>query len=210
VPRDPDDGSGPLDVDAAFAEIVARWGDDAPTRPAPGENSAEEAQDSSPRHLRDEDIKNREDHKDHKDHENHADDGDEPPAAEDRVRLVKPALPPAPKEELPAEDVSDVPSPEWFAAPRPRDEDPPELRALSEERFVPAEPGPLPRDLVGWAAWLAVVGAPLFLLVVALGWHDVPRLLTAITAGVFVAGFATLVIRLPSSRDDDDDDGAVV
>ncbi|NAZ76935.1 hypothetical protein GTQ99_16115, partial [Kineococcus sp. T13] len=29
--RTPDDGSGPLDVDAAFAEIVAHWGEDAPT-----------------------------------------------------------------------------------------------------------------------------------------------------------------------------------
>jgi hypothetical protein len=203
VPRNPDDGSGPLDVDAAFAEIVARWGEDAPARrdnPAEpdGEESAD-AEDRSPRHLR-EDAEDA-----------GSEESGEPAAAplEDRVRLVKPAqpLPPAPKEDVPTED---VPSPEWFAHPRQRDEEPPELRALGEETFVPAEPGPLPRDVVGWAAWIAVVGAPLFLLVVALGWHDVPRLLTAITAGVFVAGFATLVIRLPSSRDDDDDDGAVV
>ncbi|WP_432523705.1 hypothetical protein [Kineococcus sp. SYSU DK006] len=75
---------------------------------------------------------------------------------------------------------------------------------------MPEDPKPLPRDLIGWAAWIAVVGAPVFLLVVALAWDDVPQLLTAATAGVFVAGFATLVVRLPSSRDDDDDDGAVV
>ncbi|GAB3453602.1 hypothetical protein AB1207_01705 [Kineococcus endophyticus] len=213
--RTPDDGSGPLDVDAAFAEIVAHWGDDAaapertedardttPAEPtgAPdagdpaGEDSpaaaeeattaTESAEDRSPRHRA----------------------GAEEPAEspEDRTRLVRPAapLPPAPRE--------DVPSPEWFATPRQRDDEPAELRALGEDRFVPADPSPLPRDVVGWAAWIAVVGSPLFLLVVALGWNDVPQLMTAITAAVFVAGFATLVIRLPSSRDDDDDDGAVV
>ncbi|MGI4894318.1 MAG: hypothetical protein ACRYF3_04290, partial [Janthinobacterium lividum] len=94
---------------------------------------------------------------------------------------------------------------------RARDDEPAELAALgSDDRFVPEEPKPLPRDLLGWAAWIVVIGAPLFLLVVALGWHHVPQLLTVITAAVFVAGFATLVVRLPSSHDDDDDDGAVV
>ncbi|NAZ78148.1 hypothetical protein GTQ99_22450, partial [Kineococcus sp. T13] len=97
------------------------------------------------------------------------------------------------------------------AAPaRRREQEPAELAGLTEdEGFVPEEPKPLPRDLLGWAAWIAVVGAPIFLLVVALAWDDVPQLLTAATAGVFVAGFATLVVRLPSSHDGDDD-GAVV
>ena len=178
VPRTPDDGSGPLDVDAAFALIVAHWGEEASatTDTSAGETAPEtDGDDARP---------------------------GEPVRPE--PRLVRPAtpLPPAPHE--------DVPTPEWFATPRQRDDEPVELRALSEERFVPAEPQPLPRDVLGWAAWIAVVGAPLFLLVVALGWNDVPQLVTAITAGVFVAGFATLVIRLPGSRDDDDDDGAVV
>ncbi|WP_432562821.1 hypothetical protein [Kineococcus sp. SYSU DK003] len=225
MPRTPDDGSGPLDVDAAFAEIVAHWGEEAPGHGledrtgdrAPQRSGdtgdgdgagADVGDEAAPRHLADP-----------ADHRSPSGDGAAPPdegsdrprgeepgqGAEDRSRLVRPAgpLPPAPHE--------DVPDPQWFATPRPRDEEPPELRALSEEEgFVPADPSPLPRDVVGWAAWIAVVGAPLFLLVVALGWNDVPRLLTAVTAGVFVAGFATLVIRLPGSRDDDDDDGAVV
>ncbi|NAZ87702.1 hypothetical protein GTR00_16605 [Kineococcus sp. T90] len=115
------------------------------------------------------------------------------------MRPARP-LPPAPREDVPA-----VPR----RAERPPG--PAELADLDEgERFVPAEPAPLPRDLVGWAAWAAVVGAPLFLLVVALARREVSALVTAITAAVFVAGFATLVVRLPGSRDENDDDGAVV
>jgi hypothetical protein len=221
VSRTPDDGSGPLDVDAAFAEIVAHWGDDvtAPDRTADARRDSPEdgptttdataagAADTAPEtgEVTDGERDEADDEVGdlgargprHRAPEEAAD-------AEDRSRLVRPAtpLPPPPRE--------DVPSPEWFATPRQRDDEPAELRALGEETFVPADPAPLPRDLVGWAAWTAVVGAPLFLLVVALGWNDVPQLMTAITAAVFVAGFATLVIRLPSSRDDDDDDGAVV
>lgn len=214
MPPTPDDGSGPLDVDAAFAEIVARWGED-PVEPdrtrsggaeqdgaveedegdaAPGQ--APDDGDRPPRHLAD----------DADDAGDAADDGDARDTGDpgDRARLVRPAAPAEPAAE-------DVPDPDWFATPRRAEEDEPaELRALGEEGFVPADPAPLPRDVVGWAAWIAVVGAPLFLLVVALAWDDVPALLTAITAGVFIAGFATLVVRLPSRRDDDDDDGAVV
>ncbi|WP_380175114.1 hypothetical protein ACFEMC_07660 [Kineococcus sp. DHX-1] len=210
--RTPDDGSGPLDVDAAFAEIVAHWGDDTaaperaddardatPAEPADTAGTDDPTRDGSPATPA-EDTTAAEDRSPR--HRAGAEDPAESP--EDRTRLVRPAapLPPAPRE--------DVPSPEWFATPRQRDDEPAELRALGEDRFVPADPSPLPRDVVGWAAWIAVVGSPLFLLVVALGWNDVPQLMTAITAAVFVAGFATLVIRLPSSRDDDDDDGAVV
>ncbi|WP_380157015.1 hypothetical protein [Kineococcus sp. R86509] len=178
MPRTPDDGSGPLDVDAAFALIVAHWGEEATSR------TDTPAGDTTP--AADED------------------DAQAGEAPRPEPRLVRPVTP------LPPPPHEDVPTPEWFATPRRRDDEPVELRSSSEERFVPAEPQPLPRDLLGWAAWIAVVGAPLFLLVVALGWNDVPQLVTAITAGVFVAGFATLVIRLPGSRDDDDDDGAVV
>ncbi|MEZ0490730.1 hypothetical protein AB2L28_00580 [Kineococcus sp. TBRC 1896] len=215
--RTPDDGSGPLDVDAAFAEIVAHWGDDvtAPERPddtqrpdprddvedgaAPTDPAAETPADEQ---TADEQTAPPEPDEDRTPRHRAAEEAGE--GTEDRGRLVRPAapLPPPPRE--------DVPPPEWFATPRQRDDEPAELRALGEERFVPAEPAPLPRDVVGWAAWIAVVGAPLFLLVVALGWKDVPQVMTAITAAVFVAGFATLVIRLPGSRDDDDDDGAVV
>jgi len=178
VPSNPDDGSGPLDVDAAFAEIVAHWGDaaagEAPVGPeAPADGTAPPPRTGA---------------------------AGDATSLTDSARTVRPArpLPPAPRE-----DVPQVP---------PAREEVDEDMALAglDDRFVPPEPQPLPRDAVGWGAWIAVIGAPLFLLVVALVWREVPPLVTAATAVVFVAGFATLVVRLPSSRDDDSDDGAVV
>ena len=202
VSRTPDDGSGPLDVDAAFAEIVAHWGEDVPPAAGDGTRGGSTREDTG--HPGEPDgAGTRPD-----DRPDASADAEGPAAApgtgpaRPEPRLVRPAapLPPPPREDVPAPD----------RPATPRDEEPPELRAPGEdEGFVPAEPQPLPRDVLGWAAWAAVVGAPLFLLVVALGWKDAPRLITAIAAAVFVAGFATLVVRLPGSRDDDDD-GAVV
>jgi len=180
VPSNPDDGSGPLDVDAAFAEIVAHWGD---ADAAPGAGTTESPTDGSAPAPR----------------PGTAGPGDATPLT-DSARTVRPArpLPPAPREDVPQ-------------VPPARDEvDEDMALAGLDDRFVPPEPQPLPRDVLGWAAWIAVIGAPLFLLVVALVWREVPALVTAATAVVFVAGFATLVVRLPSSRDDDSDDGAVV
>ena len=179
MPSNPDDGSGPLDVDAAFAEIVAHWGDADPREvTAAGDAPADGAIAPQP---------------------GTAGPGDAAPLP-DSARTVRPArpLPPAPREDVPH-------------VPPAREEIDEDLALAGlEDRFVPPEPQPLPRDLVGWGAWIAVIGAPLFLLVVALAWRAVPALVTAATAVVFVGGFATLVVRLPSSRDDDSDDGAVV
>ncbi|WP_432493197.1 hypothetical protein [Kineococcus gypseus] len=218
MPATPDDGAGRLDVDAAFAEIVARWDDEAPLdRPAGHPDHRDHAADRGrPGAPAGDGPAAREAHE-RADGADPADgpldpanpvdpvDGSATPAAHPEGRTVRPArpLPPAPRE-----DVPQVPQRE----PAPRElhgqdaHDPLD----AEERFVPAEPAPLPRDLVGWGAWAAVVGAPLFLLVVALARRDVSALVTLLTAAVFVAGFATLVVRLPGSRDEDDDDGAVV
>lgn len=82
--------------------------------------------------------------------------------------------------------------------------------AADAERFVPPEPPPLPRgDLPSRLAWAGVLGAPLFFLVCALFWRDVPGLLVVAGIVAFVAGFGALVVRMPVSRDGDDD-GAVV
>lgn len=225
MPPTPDDGSGPLDVDAAFAEIVARWGDDARADDADAFTDGTGPADTtttggtsdggaSGRHALPGPVDRAGDTDDNRDHNRDHNRDDVRNA--DSARTVRPArpLPPAPREDVPQAP----PGSAWgepFPVPTGRDSaaddlDPAELAFLEADTFVPDEPKPLPRDLVGWAAWIAVVGAPLFLLVVALGWRDVPQLVTAVTAGVFVVGFATLVVRLPSSRDDDDDDGAVV
>lgn len=233
MPPTPDDGSGPLDVDAAFAEIVAHWGDDArtdddatsaggPTGPDatdPGTTGAGPSDDGTPgADSSGADSSGEDPHGEDSPGNDSSGRHAMPPTGRtdaDGSRTVRPArpLPPAPREDVPQVPPASswgehVPSPTTRGGAAD-DRDPAELASL-DERFVPEEPRPLPRDLVGWAAWAAVVGAPLFLLVVALAWRDVPQLVTAVTAAVFVAGFATLVVRLPRSRDDDEDDGAVV
>ena len=80
-----------------------------------------------------------------------------------------------------------------------------------DEGYVPPEPPPLPRgDLVSRVAWSAVIGGPLFLLIAALSWRTLPSMLLLIALLAFVGGFVTLVARMPQEHPDDPDDGAVV
>ncbi len=79
-----------------------------------------------------------------------------------------------------------------------------------DDGFVPPEPPPLPRgDLVSTVAWVSALGAPLFLLLAALFWRSAPSMLVGAAVVAFIAGFVTLVVRMPD-RSDDGDDGAVV
>jgi hypothetical protein len=81
-----------------------------------------------------------------------------------------------------------------------------------EEHYVPPAPPPLPSlDRVARFAWLGVVGGPLLLLVGAVFNLGLDRWVTLTALAGFIAGFATLVARMPDrSADDDGDDGAVV
>lgn len=83
-----------------------------------------------------------------------------------------------------------------------------------EGHFVPPEPPPLPEaDATSKFAWLGVVGGPvLMLLAVLLGW-EMTWWLTTVCIGGFLGGFATLVARMPHDDDEDLGDpghGAVV
>jgi hypothetical protein len=83
--------------------------------------------------------------------------------------------------------------------------------AQDDEGYVPPEPPPLPRgDTVSRLAWVGVLGAPLFFMIAALFWRDAPTVLIFVAVAAFVAGFAALVVRMPDRRDDGDDDGARV
>lgn len=99
----------------------------------------------------------------------------------------------------------------------PRSSDPapaghdPSLIEDEEEGYVPPIPPPLPRgDLVSRLAWSAVIGGPLFLLLAALTWRTLPSSLLLIALLAFIAGFVTLVARMPPEPPDDPEDGAVV
>jgi hypothetical protein len=172
--RDPEgtEGRGPLDVEAAFADIVAHWDD--PTRTPVGSWPAQE--DVLPIIIGDD-----------------LTDDDEPDT-------VGPA-PPAP----PAFSTYDIPlaPADWTPRAEPAEE---------PEGYVPPEPPPLPRgDAIGWLAWAAVIGGPLFLLLASQVWTDIDRIWIMLAVLAFIGGFAAIVARLPNSRNEDDpDDGAVV
>lgn len=80
-----------------------------------------------------------------------------------------------------------------------------------DEGYVPPEPPPLPRgDLVSRLAWAGVLGGPLFLLLAAIVWQELPKMLLLAALAAFVGGFVTLVARMPAESPDEPDDGAVV
>ncbi|MFC7309100.1 hypothetical protein ACFQVC_33455 [Streptomyces monticola] len=91
----------------------------------------------------------------------------------------------------------------------PRDYTPSEASDADDEgHFVPPEPPPLPEaDATAKFAWLAVIGGPvLLLLAVLLGW-DMTWWLTTLGIGGFIGGFATLVLRMRGDDEEDDDPG---
>ncbi|GAB7191191.1 hypothetical protein NUM3379_18980 [Kineococcus sp. NUM-3379] len=176
------DHGGDLDVDAVFADIVSHWEQPAPAPTAPEDGA--EARAEAPGDAEDTAPEERRPA------------GELPPA-----RIVRP-LPPAPVES----DLRRPPAPVVPPGSRPDETD----LDSEPEGFVPPEPPPLPRDLVGWAAWAGVLGGPAVLLLATLVRGSVPGIVAALAVAAFVAGFATLVARLPKNRDDEDDDGAVV
>ncbi|WP_405781189.1 hypothetical protein OG512_16210 [Streptomyces sp. NBC_01378] len=93
-----------------------------------------------------------------------------------------------------------------------RPAEPSDSDADDEGHFVPPEPPPLPEaDVTAKFAWLAVIGGPvLMLLAVLLGWQ-MTWWLTTVCVGGFLGGFGTLVMRMQGDDDDDDPGrGAVV
>ncbi|WP_129789410.1 hypothetical protein [Promicromonospora panici] len=95
----------------------------------------------------------------------------------------------------------------------------PEAEALEEEEshFTPPEPPPLlSRDPLLTMAWSFVVGVPVLAVVgvvvsAAVPALSIPPLVGQIGLGLFVAGLAVLIWRMPHQRDPDDDGpGAVV
>ncbi|MFD9035495.1 hypothetical protein ACFVZW_30800 [Streptomyces sp. NPDC059567] len=83
-----------------------------------------------------------------------------------------------------------------------------------EGHFVPPEPPPLPEaDATTKFAWLGVVGGPVLMLLAVLFQWGMTWWLTTLCVGGFLGGFATLVARMKHDDDDGFDDpgrGAVV
>ena len=85
--------------------------------------------------------------------------------------------------------------------------------ASDEEDFVPPVPPPLPTlDPVAKGAWVALFGGPAYLLIATMAGWAMPGWAAFLAVAAFVAGFATLVIRMGDRppRDSGPDDGAVL
>lgn len=209
--RPGDDGEPELDVDSAFAAIVAGWGQD---EPGPGTGSwpvAEDLSDPEPPAPAAPAAPTAA-----------AGPGGAPATGSPSPTALPPVAPPtaAPaageaEDERPGENEIVLPAVVLGGMTSsqtigPRDVDP-NAPEPPEEGFVPPEPPPIPRgDLLTRLLWIGAIGGPLFLLVAAIAWQEAPRMLILGAVAAFVGGFVLLVMRMPHDREDDDDDGAVV
>lgn len=95
--------------------------------------------------------------------------------------------------------------PRDYTTPEPSEND---FDEDDEGHFVPPEPPPLPAaDTTAKFAWLGVIGGPvLLLLAVLLNW-DMTWWLATVCIGGFLGGFTTLVARMRTDDEDGDDPG---
>jgi hypothetical protein len=207
--RPGDDGEPELDIDSAFAAIVAGWGDD-DAGSQPGSWPVAEDVDTpggpagSPTALPESPVQpgspgERPAHR--------ADGARDDTAHDDQDQDDGPGRPDG-DPVLPAIVLGGGSLTSSTIGPRDSD---PNAPVPAEEGFVPPEPPPIPRgDLMTRLLWGGAIGGPLFLLFAAIAWRDAPRMLILAAVAAFVGGFVMLVVRMPHDREDDDDDGAVV
>lgn len=182
-------GVPPLDEEAAWAAIVAGYGQE-PADP-PGARPFRPIENLL---LPEEDVKPA---------------GPAPSA--DPAKPADPANPATPEPPSAALGSSVVFAPGVGGA-GPRDhsladpDDSPET-AKDEGHFVPPEPELPEADTTSKFAWLAVVGGPVLLLLAVLLQWEMTWWLTTLGVGGFLGGFATLVARMSTGEDEDDDPG---
>ncbi|MFI9820636.1 hypothetical protein ACIHFC_09240 [Streptomyces sp. NPDC052013] len=181
--REPEEQRVPFDEDAAWAAIVAGYGEEPPD--PPGAKPFKSVEDLA---LLEPDTNGE-----------GAVDGEAPHKAEGEAES-------GPAKPL-GSSVAFAPGigPRDYSVPEPSDDD---LDESDEGHFVPPEPPPLPEaDVTAKFAWLGVLGGPvLILLAVLLGW-EMTWWLTTLCIGGFLGGFATLVMRMRTDDDEDDDPG---
>jgi hypothetical protein len=174
-PEEPD----PLDVDRAFAAIVAGWADDA------GAGSWPEEENLSPATRRV---------------------ADEPDDAKPDRDDVPPADPADPVDLAEPVDLAGGPATGPLLPPIGRPE-PREIEL--EEFVPPEPPPIPRGDAFTMLAWAGVIIGPIFLLTAVIAWRTAPQVLVLTAISGFVGGFIVLVSRMPKHRDDDDDGAVV-
>nr|WP_229840606.1 hypothetical protein [Streptomyces roseolilacinus] len=198
------DGGAPIDEEAAWAAIVAAYGEEPPD--PPGAKPFRSVEDLA---LLEEDPKN-EDGEGDGDGGRDAGRDDDAPAGKPVLGgsvVFAPGVGPRGPRDYELADVgggaadAGAKADAGAGAKAGEDDD-------GEGHFVPPEPPPLPEaDPAVKFGWLGVVGGPvLMLLAVLLGW-DMTWWLTTLCVGGFLGGFATLVARMQAGDDEDDDPG---
>ncbi|WP_055556241.1 hypothetical protein [Streptomyces sp. NBRC 110028] len=221
--RDPNENEAGArrDDDAAFAAIVAAYGEEPPDPPGAerwpaAENltekwGREDSRREEPLGELDDGLEDR--------FEDRFEDDFDPDVEDDRPGAAAPDA--LTKTEKPdTKDDKPVGSfivyapgvgPRDWDAPEPSESD---FDETDEGHFVPPEPPPLPEsDTTSRFAWLGVLGGPLLLLGVVLFRVELTWWITTLGVGGFLGGFVTLVMRMKDSDDEEDDDpgrGAVV
>jgi hypothetical protein len=184
---EPDEQGVPFDEQAAWAAIVAGYGDE-PKDP-PGAKPFKSIEDLA---LLDPE-KN--------------DEQPKPKAKEQDKDKGKDAEEPPPAKPL-GSSVSFAPGvggPRDYTAPDSSEED---FDEDDEGHFVPPEPPPLPAaDTTAKFAWLGVIGGPILLLLAVLLSWDMTWWLATIGIGGFLGGFGTLVMRMRTDEEEGDDPG---
>lgn len=113
------------------------------------------------------------------------------------------------RQQTPAErpDPDHTPAATREAATGPRDyatED-------ADEDFVPGDLPPLGNaEPAIVLSWIGAAGGPIFLIIAAIFWRQIPPLMVSGVIAAFIAGTGYLLYRLPNHRDHDSGDGAVV
>ncbi|WP_073914459.1 hypothetical protein [Streptomyces sp. CB00455] len=185
-------GVPPLDEEAAWAAIVAGYGQEPPDPPGsrpyrPIENLLLPEEDVKPPEM---DVKPPE-----KDPAPDPEKESEPP-----VTALGGSVVFAPGVGLSGPRDHSLAQPQDDGAAVPAD-------PAEEGHFVPPEPELPPADTTAKFAWLAVVGGPVLLLVAVLLQWDMTWWLATLCIGGFLGGFATLVARMAHGDDEDDDPG---
>ncbi|MFD5398499.1 hypothetical protein ACFWJW_30355 [Streptomyces sp. NPDC127097] len=188
--RSPHDPRDPLDEEAAWAEIVAGYGEqpsfpagdgDGTDEAAGKDGTAEKPEGATPSDTAGKDGKG-------------AGDGTGDAARPGSFVVFAPGV--GPRNWTPSEASDD------------------DFDETDEGHFTPPEPPPLPKaDVTAKFAWLAVIGGPLLLVAMVLLQQPVTWWITVLGIGGFLGGFATLVARMKDDDEDDNDlpgSGAVV
>ncbi|QNP73179.1 hypothetical protein IAG44_29565 [Streptomyces roseirectus] len=183
---EPKEQNVPFDEEAAWAAIVAGYGDE-PKDP-PGARPFKSVEDLALLEAQ-------------------TNDDEKPPAPKDPA-AADPGTPSGPSDDKPlGGSVTFAPGvgPRDYTPAEPSDDD---LGPDDEGHFVPPEPPPLPEaDTTAKFAWLGVVGGPVLLLFAVLFGWDMTWWLATVGIGGFLGGFATLVMRMRTDEEGDDDPG---